>query len=507
MLHRLFPLTTFLLTRSALAVPVPGAVDSALAKRDMICFDAPTRTVTVTIDSNGQPQNTPAPVKPVTQTASIVIPSGTSVAPPPPGSTKSRSSQTAIPTATYTSGASNPFQSAGSGSGYRSVLYFTNWGIYGANYQPQDLPVDTVTHILYSFADIAADGEVKSSDTYSDIEKHYSTDSWNDAGRNAYGCVKQLYLLKKKNRRLKVLLSIGGWTYSPKFAPIAATPEGRNRFASSAVKLLADWGFDGLDIDWEYPTNRKEADNYVLLLKACRDALDAYSAKNARGYKFLLTVASPAGPANYGSMNLEGMDEFVDFWNLMAYDYAGSWDVTTGHQSNIYLNDQNKAATKFSTEKAVQDYFSRGIGAAKITLGLPLYGRSFASTDGLGKPFSGVGDGSIERGVWLYKDLPRPGAAVTYDDTAKASYSYDATKRELVTYDTVGSAAEKTRYLKQKGLGGAVFWEASGDRKGDQSLVGTVVRGLGSAALDNSTNLLTYPVSQYDNIRNGMPGV
>ncbi|KAH8836947.1 hypothetical protein MCOR27_001526 [Pyricularia oryzae] len=507
MLHRLFFLTPLLLRWSVLAAPMPDAVDSALAKRDMICFDAPTRTVTVTVDGNGQPQNTPAPVDPVTHIASIIIPSGTSHASSPAGTAKAQSSQTVIATPSQTSGASNPSPSAANWSGYRSVLYFTNWGIYGANYQPQDLPVDTVTHILYSFANIATDGEVISSDTYSDIDKHYPTDSWNDLGRNAYGCVKQLYLLKKKNRHLKVLLSIGGWTWSPKFAPIAATAAGRNRFATSAVKLLADWGLDGLDIDWEYPTNKNEADNYVLLLKACREALDAYSAKNAQGYKFLLTVATPAGPENYGNMNLEGMDKFVDFWNLMAYDYAGSWDTTTGHQSNLYLDDQNKVATKFSTEKAVQDYFARGIDAAKITLGLPLYGRSFASTGGLGKPFSGLGDGSIERGVWLYKDLPRPGAIVAYDNVAKASYSYDAAKREFVTYDTVDSAREKTRYMKQKGLGGAVFWEASGDRKGDQSLVGTVARGVGLDVLDKSTNLLAYPVSQYDNIRNGMPGV
>lgn len=303
---------------------------------------------------------------------------------------------------------------------------------------------------------------------------------------------------------MKVLLSIGGWTYSSKFAPIAATEAGRQKFASSAVALVKDWGFDGLDIDWEYPASAEEGRNFVLLLQACRQALDNYAQQHAPGYHFLITIATSAGPTHYRNMDFAGMEPLVDNWNLMAYDYAGSWDTTSGHQANLYVNTGDPASTKFSTEQAVEDYLAAGIPSHKISMGLPLYGRSFEDTTGLGQPYSGIGSGSVEAGVWLYKDLPRPGAREAYDDVAKASYSYDTSTKELITYDTVFSATAKAQYLVSKGLGGAVFWEASGDRTGSESLVGTVAKRMGD--LDMTPNLLSYPVSKYDNIRAGMPG-
>ncbi|KAK4193303.1 endochitinase 1 [Podospora australis] len=387
-------------------------------------------------------------------------------------------------------------------SGYRNVLYFTNWGIYGADYQPQKLPVDKITHVLYAFADIAPDGEVKSSDSYADLDKHYPEDSWNDSGTNAYGIVKQLGLLKKKNRQMKVLLSIGGWTYSPKFPPVAATEAGRTRFCTSAVTLVKDWGLDGLDIDWEYPANAVEAQNFVLLLKKCRETLDDHAAQYAPGYHFIQTVAAPAGPQHYNIMNLPAMDRYLDFWNLMAYDYAGSWDSTSGHQSNLFTNTVNPQSTKFNTEQAVRDFIAKGIPSNKIILGLPLYGRAFEATTGPGQPYNGIGPGSTQAGVWLYKDLPRPGAQELYDDVAMASYSFDRASGELISYDTVQSAIAKVKYLVKKGLGGTVFWEAAGDRSDEGSLVKTVAGQMGR--LEGQKNLLKYPASKYDNIRAGL---
>ncbi|EME78324.1 glycoside hydrolase family 18 protein [Pseudocercospora fijiensis CIRAD86] len=390
-------------------------------------------------------------------------------------------------------------------SSYRSVVYFTNWGIYGRNYQPQDLPASKLTHVLYSFANVRPDtGEVYLTDTYADLEKHYPTDSWNDVGTNVYGCVKQLYLLKKKNRQMKTLLSIGGWTYSSNFANPASTPQGRTTFANSAIQILKDCGFDGIDIDWEYPSDSLQATNLVHLLSTIRTALTTYSNSLPSTPTFLLTTACPAGPQNYTLLDIPSMTSLLDFWNLMAYDYSGSWDTVTGHQANLYFSPSNPASTPFNTEKAVKYYLERGVQPRNLVLGMPLYGRDFLDTEGLGRPFHGVGEGSWERGVWDYKVLPAGGVEV--DGESRASYFYDGLTRRLVSYDSVEAAGWKGEFIRDQGLGGAMWWEASGDRPIDDagSLIGTVTRGLGE--LEGTLNCLEYPDSKYDNLRGGMSG-
>ncbi|KAI1171531.1 glycoside hydrolase superfamily [Nemania sp. FL0916] len=397
----------------------------------------------------------------------------------------------------------------GGGPGqYRSVAYFVNWAIYGRKHRPQDLPAEKLTHILYAFANVRPEsGEVYLTDTWADTDIHWEGDSWNDVGTNLYGCLKQLNLLKRRNRQLKVLLSVGGWTYSANFKQPASTPAGRETFARSCVDLIRHLGFDGIDVDWEYPQSGEEAAHYVQLLQAVRAALDAYAATPAGGgHHFELTVACPAGASNHEKLDMAGMDAVLDFWNLMAYDYAGSWDANAGHQANLHRSAANPSSTPFDTASAVAAYTARGVARHKIVLGMPLYGRAFQNTDGPGAPFSGVGEGTWENGVHDYKKLPLDGAEERIDDAAGATYCYNPATRTMVTYDTAPMARRKAEYIAQHGLGGAMWWESSADKEGDASLIANVVAVLGGPhGLDKTKNRIEYPESKYENLRAGFP--
>ncbi|KAE9566097.1 Chitinase 1 [Colletotrichum fructicola] len=389
-----------------------------------------------------------------------------------------------------------------SGASFQNAVYYPNWSVYGRNFHPQMLPTSRITHVLYAFVNIAPSGEVFSADSWADSEKRYPTDSVNSNGEDVYGCVKQLYLLKQANRHLKVILSVGGATWSSHFATVARSEQSRQLFAKTSVSLMKDWGFDGIDVDWEYPETQEEARDYVLLLQTVRHHLDAYAAKHAPSYHFQLSIASPAGPQKYEKLDLSSISNVVDCLYLMAYDYSGAWDSVAAHQANLYSSTSRPQSTPFSTDAAVSAYIAAGVPSRKIVLGMPVYGRSFQNTAGLGDPFSEVGRGSWQDGVWDNKDLPRPGAREEYDATVGATYSWDPATRELISYDSPLSVQQKAAFIKSRRLGGAMFWEASADKVGNASLIAALHNEIG--VLEPGENHLCYTDSKYANVAKGM---
>jgi len=129
----------------------------------------------------------------------------------------------------------------------------------------------------------------------------------------------------------------------------------------------------------------------------------------------LLTIASSAGSQNYNKLKLAEMAPYLNFFNLLAYDYTGSFGNVTGHQANLYPSADNLLSTPFSTDAAIRDYIKAGVPINKITLSMPLYSRAFQQMNGMGKRFHSVGEGSFEKNIWDYKVLPQAGTVEQMD--------------------------------------------------------------------------------------------
>nr|QGH83626.1 chintase [uncultured bacterium] len=360
---------------------------------------------------------------------------------------------------------------------YRVIGYFMSWGIYARSYFVTDIPADQLTHINYAFANVSEDGECVVGDEWADAQYPYPGDP---ADAPYLGNFHQLNVLKEQYPQIKTPISVGGWTWSERFSDAALTAESRAKFACSCVALMKQYGFDGLDIDWEYPVSvganpavgrPEDTKNFTLLLAELRAQLDAQGEQDD-GTHYLLTIAAPAGPNQYRNIQLGRIHPYLDWINVMTYDLYGAWDKTTNFNAPLYpsSDDANTDDARLTADAALQAYLAAGIPAEKLVMGVPFYGRGWAGVpdthNGLFQPATRIPAGTWEPGSFGYSDLVAnylPTMTRYWHAEASVPWLYDADQQLMISYDDPESLRIKADYVKNAGLGGIMFWELSAD--------------------------------------------
>ncbi|EDL39629.1 chitotriosidase-1 isoform X1 [Mus musculus] len=338
------------------------------------------------------------------------------------------------------------------GSAAKLVCYLTNWSQYrteAVRFFPRDVDPNLCTHVIFAFAG---------------MDNHQlSTVEHNDEL-----LYQELNSLKTKNPKLKTLLAVGGWTFgTQKFTDMVATASNRQTFVKSALSFLRTQGFDGLDLDWEFPGGRGsptvDKERFTALIQDLAKAFQE-EAQSSGKERLLLTAAVPSdrGLVDAG-YEVDKIAQSLDFINLMAYDFHSSLEKTTGHNSPLYKRQgESGAAAEQNVDAAVTLWLQKGTPASKLILGMPTYGRSFtlasSSDNGVGAPATGPGAPgpyTKDKGVLAYYEACSWKERHRIEDQ-KVPYAFQ--DNQWVSFDDVESFKAKAAYLKQKGLGGAMVW-------------------------------------------------
>ncbi len=350
----------------------------------------------------------------------------------------------------------------------RVVGYFADWTYNrkgDCKFTVEDIDPSMYTHLNFAFARV--DGGDRNHPTFK-LAPFDTT----DLGAN--GQYARFVGLKKKNPKLKTLLSVGGWTHSDPpydwiFSAMAEKPEGRKQFIDSAIKYLRDNGFDGLDLDWEYPSEptrggrAMDTSNYIKLLKEVRAAFEAEASASGKE-RLLFSVAAPSG-VYIKWYDLKKVYPSLDWINLMSYDYGGAWDHRATHNAPNPKVGPGVAAS-------VSIYENFGVPADKIVVGLATYGHTFGAVSDSkpGTPSTAPGPKqrcTQEPGLVAYfemQELIASGRAkADWDENNQVPYAWDEKSQVWFSYDNEKSFNQKLDFIEEQGLGGAMIWEIDTD--------------------------------------------
>lgn len=394
------------------------------------------------------------------------------------------------------------------GQGKQLIGYYTQWGVYSGFYEKNLVSsgqIDHLTELDYAFSDIATDGTCSSGDPWADYQRPFAatesvTGTADAAGQALLGNFNQLRELKAAHPGLKVVMAIGGWSWSGRFSGLAATAAGRQKFVDSCVSQYlkgdlpglpagaAAGVFDGFAIDWEYPGapgnnnpyGPQDTPDFTALVATFHDALAATGAATGRHY--LLTADTSASPKVAANLQLKPLSGLLDWFNVMTFDFHGSWEATgpTDFASATFQDprDPNSAASRFSVADSVRYYESQGVPADKIGLAVPYYAHVWTGVapgprgDGLFQPATAGG------GTPNYNQVVTAPGTTHVDPLAAEPYKYDAATGTFYTYEDPASLLWKAWYIDAAGLRGTFAWSLDGDTS-DGQLTAALARGLG----------------------------
>ncbi|XP_039299207.1 probable chitinase 2 isoform X1 [Nilaparvata lugens] len=354
-------------------------------------------------------------------------------------------------------------RSIGLTSGKVTVCYVSSWAVYrqqGGKFTLDDLDPQLCTHLVYAFAGLDKETSViKSLDPYNDLEEDY--------GKGYY---KKMTSLKNKYPELSVTLAIGGWNEgSASYSAMAANPTKRKLFVESVVIMLSKHGFDGLDLDWEYPAKRggspEDKANFVSLIKDLRAEMDK------KGW--ILTAAIGAGKDTIErAYDLPQISTYLDYIHLMTYDYHGSWDQKVGANAPLSTAEPNDELT---VEYSINYLLSNGVAPEKLVMGIPAYGRTFilknpeSKEAKLGDSTQETGFGgpyTKEKGFMGYNEICAELAKDStwqewWDNTTKTQFARNGEK--VISFDNEISIGEKVKFAMRNKLAGMMVWSVDTD--------------------------------------------
>lgn len=366
------------------------------------------------------------------------------------------------------------------------IGYFGDWSIYQHKFNIKDVNASQIIHLYYSFF-----VPNPSATDYAILKNNYAfpINAYNASipegtlvpyDTYAYSvnapALKQFQATHKK----KVVLSVGGWTGSWHLSNIMAREPARSAFVRSSVAFLKNAGYDGLDLDWEYPGrigapyNSFSTADSQNLGTFCREFREECVRVGRPDLHLSLAVSGNSADAQAYAR----CAPYVNFVGIMSYDYAGAWQANTAHMSPLDL-----------IMSAVNGY-ARIFNASQIIIGSPVYGRGWAGCSasnvstalgtictGPAPTFdtSGGGESGMCNYNYLLPNLKNTGFQLAYDHARKASYAYNPTTRIFWSYSTPETEVQKAELVRARALAGIMFWDLSADIKGNASILGAVV--------------------------------